>query len=366
MQRFRFHLLAIPHTVTHHDYVACAYTQKVLKFAKMMTQRGHEVIHYGHEDSEVMCSEHVSVTDHAVLAKAYGEHDWRRHQFRHNIFDHANVTFCQRVIPEIQRRAQKGDFLLCTWGIGHQSVANSVERLGVIPVEPGIGYSTGHFARWRAYESHAIRTVVEGSRNPQDWYSWVIPNYFDPEDFDYTEVKDDYILYLGRVSELKGVTTCVRACELAGRRLVIAGQGSLTDLGYTETPPHVTELGYADRETRRQLMARARGLIIATTYLEPFGGVVVEALLSGTPIITPHFGAFAEIQTPHTGFLCHSLGDYVQAVSDVDLIGPARCRERGQDYTLAAVAPRFEAWFQAITDVYTGQGWNTIHERQQK
>ena len=358
--KYRFHLLAIPHTITHKDYVACAYTQKVLKWAKMMTDRGHTVIHYGHEASDVKCSEHVTVTDNAVLEKAYGSHDWRRHQFKHNVFDYANVTYNQRVIPEIQKRAQKGDFLLCPWGFGHQSVANFAETLGVIPVEPGIGYTSGHFARWRAYESHAVRAVVEGKNAPQNWYSWVIPNYFDPDDFDYKETKQDYVLFLGRVAEIKGITTCIKACEAAGYRLKIAGQGRLSDLGYTDTPPWVEELGYADTEQRRTLMANARALIIATTYLEPFGGVVVEALLSGTPIITPHFGAFAEIQTDKTGFLCHTLREYRDAITLAHTIDPAACRERGMRYSLDAVAPEFEAWFAAITDVYSGEGWSQL------
>jgi len=359
-QKFRFHLLGIPHTITHKDYVACAYTQKVLKFAKMMTERGHTVYHYGHEASDVVCSEHISVTDDEVLEKAYGTHDWRRHQFKHNIFDHANVTFNQRAIPEIQKRAQKNDFLLCSWGVGHQSIAKAVEKLGVIPVEPGVGYSTGTFTNFRAFESHAIRNATEGMINPQQWYSWVIPNYFDPEDFDYQETKQDYVLFLGRVTELKGITTCLKATEAAGYKLKIAGQGALSDLGYTDTPPWAEELGYADTEMRRKLMANARALIIATTYLEPFGGVVVEALLSGTPIITPHFGAFAEIQNGRTGFLCHTLGEYVQAIKQAHTIDPKQCRARGMEYSLEAVAPHFEAWFAAILDCYTGQGWEQL------
>ena len=33
-QKFRIHVLGLPHTITNEDFVACAYTQKALKFCK--------------------------------------------------------------------------------------------------------------------------------------------------------------------------------------------------------------------------------------------------------------------------------------------------------------------------------------------
>ena len=64
---FRFHILSVPHTVTRKDYSACAFTQKALKFCKMMHRRGHIVYHYGHKDSEVECTEHVVITDNDLF-----------------------------------------------------------------------------------------------------------------------------------------------------------------------------------------------------------------------------------------------------------------------------------------------------------
>ena len=50
----KLHVLAIPHTVTSKEYLSCAFTQKVLKFCKMMNPH-YEIIHYGHEKSDVIC-----------------------------------------------------------------------------------------------------------------------------------------------------------------------------------------------------------------------------------------------------------------------------------------------------------------------
>ena len=50
----KLHILAIPHTVTSKKYLACAITQKVYKFIKMMNGIDDiEFIFYGHEDSEI-------------------------------------------------------------------------------------------------------------------------------------------------------------------------------------------------------------------------------------------------------------------------------------------------------------------------
>lgn len=361
MKKFRFHLPQLPHLVINDANTACAFSEKIRKFARMMMQRGHEVIFYGHAASQVQCTEHVVVTDDDVLAASYADQDHKRSVLKYSNQDSAYQEFTRRMIPEIQARAQALDFLCCPFGNAHQAVAQAVEPLGVIVCETGIGYSQGHFARWRCYESHAIRAAVEGARVNQDWYSWVIPNYFELSDFEYQRKKQDYVLYLGRVTEHKGITTCVRACEAAGVELRIAGQGSLADLGYEQTPEHVRELGYADRALRRELLSNASALIIASNYLEPFGGVAVEALLSGTPIITPFFGAFEEINIDGvTGFKCHNLHEYVEAIRARRRISPSDCRSRGSEYLTTEIAPKFEAWFQAIHEVYTGSGWDQL------
>jgi len=353
----RFHALGLPHTVTSKEFNACAYTQKVVKFAKAMTNRGHEVIHYGHEDSVLDCTEHVSVLTNDDFAKSYGSHDWRKTFFKFDTNDHAYKTFYANAIREVGFRKKKNDFILPFWGSGVRPICDAHQH-DMIVVEPGIGYAGGHWAKWKVWESYAIYHAFCGmgavGRCQQDNYSVVIPNYFDIDDFTFNDKKEDYFLYLGRVYSGKGVDIAIDATRRAGVKLVVAGQ---CEAGYT-FPPHVEYVGYADVPKRKELMSKAKASFLPSQYVEPFGGVQIENLLSGTPTITSDWGSFAENNLHGvTGYRCRTMGDYVDAIKNIDRIRPADCRAFGENFTLEKVAPRYEKYFQDVLDVYTGAGW---------
>jgi len=352
----RFHILGLPHTVTSKEYNACAYTQKVLKFGKMMKARGHEIIHYGHEESNLVCDEHVTVVTNKDLEKAYGNYDWRKNFFTYNTSDHAYQTFYKNAIAEIGKRKQKNDFVLPFWGSGVRPICDAHNDL--IVVEPGIGYAGGHWARWKIFESYAIMHAYYGMQGvgtcKSDWYDVVIPNYFDPEDFTYNDKKEDYMLFLGRVYSGKGVHVAIQATEATGDRLVIAGQKP-DDMHF---PKHVEFVGYADVPTRKKLMANAKGAYVPSMYIEPFGGVQIEMLMSGTPTITTDWGSFVENNLHGvTGYRCRTFDHFAWATENIGNIKPQDCRTWAENFTLERVAPMYEEYFQNVLNVYEGKGW---------
>ena len=360
----KLHVLAIPHTVTTKEYLSCAFTQKVLKFCKMMSPH-YDIIHYGHEDSEVEC-DHVSVTTNKDLEKAYGSYDWRKEFFRHSTDDHAHKVFYKNTERELSKRMSHGDAILCFWGYGHQPAVQKFEKKSYI-IEPGIGYNAGGvFAPYKVFESYAVMHSIYGEKKTThpSWYDAVIPNYFELEDFEYRKKKKNYFLYLGRVTEIKGLNIAIQLTEKINSKLVIAGQGSLKDIGYKKTPAHVEHVGFADVKKRNELMRNAKALILPTHYIEPFGGVTIEAMLCGTPVITTDWGCFAENNLHGvTGYRCRTMDHFCWAAKNIDQIKPINCKKWAEkNFSLERVGKMYQEYFYSIQNL-SKEGFyeNNVH-----
>ncbi len=349
----RFHALGLAHTITHKDYVACAFTQKVLKFCAMMSRRGHILYHYGNEKSQVECFEHVSVVTEAMLKKQYGDYDFKVAQFKYDQSDELHKTFNQNTIREITARKQKGDFLLCFFD--QQVIGKHFISSDIFVVHPGIGSHNPLWCPYNVFESYAVMNNTVGFEDPK-FYNVVIQNYFDPSDFTFESKKDSYLLLLGRLIRKKGIHLAQDLAQRTGHILIVAGQGTYKDATGIDTPPdHVKCVGYADAEKRRHLLS--------TYYTEPFGGTVIEAGFSGTPVITMDWGVFNEtVIHGQTGFRCRTMDQFVYAVNHIHEIRPEICRQwASRNYTYSRVAEKYEEFFSMLSDLQYPPGLYTEH-----
>ncbi len=85
-------------------------------------------------------------------------------------------------------------------------------------------------------------------------------------------------------------------------------------------------MGDVRGKEKADLYAGAKAFLFPTKLNEAFGLVLVEAMLSGTPVICSMNGACPEIVSPEAGFLCRELGDYISAVERLQEIKPSACR----------------------------------------
>jgi len=322
----------------------------------MMMERGHTVYHYGHKDSQVECTEHIPVTFNEDLQIAYGSYDWRKEFFKHNTSDHAHQIFNKRAIVEVEKRKQANDFLLCFWGFAHEPIADAHPDL--IAIEPGIGCTNKPCTKYSIFESYAVMNVVYGKYGiSPNWYDAVIPNYFDPSDFEFNPTPKDYFLFVGRIIDSKGVGIAIDVTKCLGVRLLIAGQGDVTSIR-DPIPDHVTVMGYVEPHQRSEIMRNAKALFAPTHFNEPFGGVTIEALFCGTPTITSDWGGFAENNLHGiTGYRCRTIEQFVWAGKNIDKISRKACRQWAMNnFSLDRIGLMYEEYFNTLLKVHDGSG----------
>ena len=375
MRQFRFHVVALPHTQTSDAHQACAYTQKVLHFCEMMTSLGHEVLHYGAEGSEVAhCSaEHVEIISAAEQNQYFGPWDRNKlYQLGWSGDEPYWPLTNGRAAEAIAERKQPRDFLCLIAGRLHEPIAHAHPDLQ--SVEYGIGYY-GTFAQYRVFESYAHMHHVLGrqsggadvdGRN----YDVVIPNYFDPADYPFQARKGDYFLYLGRLIKRKGVRIAVETCKALGAKLILAGQGCRqADRGRIiaeDGEVYEGDLEYAGcvvGQERGELFGGAKAVFTPTTYIEPFGGVAVEAQMAGTPVIASDWVHFTEtIEHGRTGYRCRTLDQFVWAARHISDLDPWYIHSRAvANWSLDRVKWMYQEYFEMLSDLWN-DGWYAIHE----
>jgi glycosyltransferase involved in cell wall biosynthesis len=174
--------------------------------------------------------------------------------------------------------------------------------------------------------------------------------------FPFQAKKEDYMLFLSRMSPEKGPIEAVEVARRLGKTLIMAGKVDAKDheFFWSEVAPLidgnlVRYVGEADATNKRELYRNACCVLFPIRWNEPFGLVPVEAMACGTPVVAFPFGAAPEIIADGlSGYLANDTADMARLVTQVDRLNPSAIR--------AYVERRFSSQTMAQAYIRTYEG----------
>ena len=172
----------------------------------------------------------------------------------------------------------------------------------------------------------------------------------------------DYLLYLGRFTPGKGAAHAVEAAQKLGMRIILAGppsayyQERIAPLVDGRT---VVYAGYVTGLERSRLLGGARALLCPFRYPEPFGLVMVEAMMCGTPVAAIGLGAVPEIvDSGVTGYFCDAPEGLAQTVEKATTLDRSGVRARAE---LRFVAERMAREYARVDESVISRDGSRAH-----
>ncbi len=199
------------------------------------------------------------------------------------------------------------------WGIPLEPLSRApfVHTLHVLPTDDS--------ARLWHLSPHPCVTAIsryQWSSFPGLCPAAIIHHGIDPSKFTFQEQAEDYLCFLGRFNPGKGVAQAIAIAREFGLRLKIAGP--MNDYFRERLAPLIDDrsieyVGPVREDARDALLGGARALLYPIEAPEPFGLVLIEAMICGTPVIATRIGAVPEIvEEGITGFTASSPEELLQ------------------------------------------------------
>ncbi|MBY0369302.1 glycosyltransferase [bacterium] len=151
-----------------------------------------------------------------------------------------------------------------------------------------------------------------------------VHNGLDPSEYVFQERKNRSLLFLAKASwKVKNVTGAQRIARSARWPLEVVGGERWLLKNWRGTQ----WLGMLGGRPKAEAIARNAGLLFPVLWNEPFGLAVVEALVSGTPVLATPWGSLKELVPAQVGRLCASEREFREAVANLGDFKAKDCRD---------------------------------------
>ncbi|MCC2686178.1 MAG: glycosyl transferase [Paenibacillaceae bacterium] len=162
---------------------------------------------------------------------------------------------------------------------------------------------------------------------------YTVYNGIDPGEIAFSDRKQDYLLFIGRVIREKGVMEAIQVAESTGHRLMIAGPIKDDKLYREEIEPKLRQnpriqyVGAVSGKEKLDLFQNAKCMLFPILWEEPFGLVMIEAMAAGTPVLAFNRGSVGEVMACFPQLICHSVKEMATKVGRADFPSPQELRQ---------------------------------------
>jgi len=228
------------------------------------------------------------------------------------------------------------DFDIIHYEAAYYPMSLAFVRLSQIPIVQTLHHSptVEEVKLWSRYPEAPFVAISNEQARLLDGLNVIgtVLHGIDTDSFTLRDQPDDYLLFLGRFTEGKGVLQAIEIAKRVGMRLILAAAED--DYYRQHVAPHVdgrhiVYVGEADHAAKDKLYGGARALLYPIQAREPFGLVLAEAMACGTPVAALDRGAVREIvDDGTTGIVFGDLEQMVNDLSRVFDLDRRRVRER--------------------------------------
>lgn len=150
----------------------------------------------------------------------------------------------------------------------------------------------------------------------------------------------DHMLFIGRISAVKGAADAIAIAEAVGMPIKIAGKIDVSDQVYYQEKVKPALAKYSGAEyigevgpvEKAQLYSEAAAVVYPIAFEEPFGLVMAEAMAAGTPVLALDRGSVREVLSDgETAVIGSSVEELIQRFPEIDGISEQACRERARN-----------------------------------
>jgi glycosyltransferase involved in cell wall biosynthesis len=360
----RIHIIGIPRNPSNTKKPIDSYPMVSYYLTTYLHNAGHEVHYYGYKESTVKCTKKWSCADAKFQKKYYLTEGYEK-AIGFNSNETGDKLYIATAYGYLKDNHKPNDIIICMWSPSIYKLSSLFKKANkdvkIIDGHIGHRYPSEH-TNYHVYCSQANRSFAYGksfgeSKNKQqNWVDVVIPPMAnDLKNFKYKEKKKDYFLFYARLIVNKGLGLYLDlARRFKNEKFLVAGQGILEETlidgnKVGKIPKNVKFLGLLDLKQRKKYLSDAKAVISPTFYSEPFGLTVIEANLSGTPVITSDKGGYTEtVINGYNGFRCAYFSDFVDAINNIKDIKPENCRKNGEKFTAENLIKDWELYLKKV------------------